>query len=192
MRVRILAAALTAAAALPISTPAAAGSVPVDYTLSVTGNGQTVTLGTLVLNYDGSTYSLDSLDLTIKGKSAIVTSDVTLSPVLGTDDYCLYTFSSCSVVSEENSLYFIFDPSLVSQTTTLYGYSTKDLATESLPLTIEQAAVPEPGTWALMLLGFGLIGAVTRAHRSASRLKRRAILKSLGDQQPGLGGHWLG
>ncbi|RYD20158.1 MAG: PEP-CTERM sorting domain-containing protein, partial [Lysobacteraceae bacterium] len=31
-------------------------------------------------------------------------------------------------------------------------------------------AVPEPATWALMLLGFGMVGAATRYRRRASRI----------------------
>jgi hypothetical protein len=158
----LLAGALATAAALSIATPATAGTVPIDYSLSLTDNGITLPIGTMVLDYDGSTYTLDSLFLTLK-KSAYVTSDVTLAPVAGTSDYCLYTFSTCSVVAEKNSLYFLFDPSLTLQTTTLYGYSTASLDTESFALTIQ--AVPEPATWALMLVGFGAIGASMRWRR---------------------------
>src|SRR6185437_1769459 len=115
MKIRIGASALVAAAALSIAAPAVAGNVPIDYTILVSGNGMTVPVGTMVLDYDGTSYTLESLLLTLPKKSAIVTSYVTLAPVPGTSDYCLYTFSSCGIVPEENSLYVIFDPSLTTQ-----------------------------------------------------------------------------
>ena len=39
-----------------------------------------------------------------------------------------------------------------------------------------QAAVPEPGTWALMLLGFGMVGGATRMAR---RQRRMAVLAAV-------------
>lgn len=165
MRHHILALALAAFTAPSITTPAAAVIVPISYTLTLSDFGLTVPLGTMILDYDGSAYSLGSLDLTLPNKSAIVTSYVTLSPVSGSSDYCLYTFATCSVVPEKNSLYIIFDPSLTSQSSTLYVYSTDNLTTESASVTIQQAAVAEPATWALMLFGFGAIGAAIRLRR---------------------------
>jgi len=170
MKFRFGSRTLLAVATLSIATPAVAGNVPIDYAILVNGNGMSVQFGTMVLDYDGSSYSLESLLLTLPKKSAIVTSDVTLAPVSGTSDYCLYTFSSCGIVPEENSLYVIFDPSLTTQDTTLYGYSTDNADTESVSVTIERAALPEPATWSLMLLGFGAIGASTRWRRRTVRL----------------------
>lgn len=165
MKICIGARTLAAVAALSVATSAVAGNVPIDYTILVSGNGMTIPLGTMVLDYDGTSYSLESLLVTLPKKSAVVTSDVTLAPVPGTSDYCLYTFSSCDIVPEENSLYIKFDPSLTTQNTTLYGYSTDKADTESLSATIERAALPEPATWGLMLLGFGSIGASMRWRR---------------------------
>ena len=167
MKLHNVATALSALMALSIGTPAAAGTVPIDYSLSISGNGQVIPFGTMILDYDGSAYSLESLLLTLPKKSSIVTSYVTLAPVSGTSDYCLYTFSACSVVAEENSLYVVFDPSLISQTSTLYVYSTTNLATESLSVIIQRAAsVPEPATWTIMLLGLGAIGSAVRRKRT--------------------------
>ena len=43
------------------------------------------------------------------------------------------------------------------------------VATLGLPTGVtEITAVPEPMTWALMLVGFGVLGAVARRRRSAS------------------------
>lgn len=158
MRLHIGAMALATAMALSNASPARAVSIPIDYTISASAGGKTFALGTLTLDYDGSAYTLESLFLTLPDKSSFVTSYVTLSPVPGTSDYCLYSLTTCSVVPEKNSLYVIFDPSLTSQTDTLYGYSTKELVTQSLSVTIQQAAVPEPATWAMMFLGFAVLG----------------------------------
>jgi hypothetical protein len=37
--------------------------------------------------------------------------------------------------------------------------------------TAAAAVVPEPGTWALMLLGFGMVGGAIRYRRGATRLR---------------------
>lgn len=180
MRIRICARTFVASAALSVATTAIAGNVPIDYSISVSSNGVTVPLGTLVLDYDGSSYSLESLLVTLPQKSGIVTSDVTLSPVPGTSDYCLYTLSACSIVPQKNSLYIIFDPSLTTQNTTLYGYSTDNADTESLSATIERAALPEPASWALMLMGLGSIGIWMRRCRPMVQPARLMRLARLG------------
>lgn len=164
MRLHILAGALASAAALSISPAASAATVPIDYTLSVTDKGLTINFGTMILDYDGSSYMLESLVLSVPKRTTVVTSDVTLAPVSGTSDYCIYSFSSCGVVPEKDSIYFIFDPSLNSQTSTVYGYSTTDQTTKSFVMNITRS-VPEAATWALMLLGFGAIGIATRMTR---------------------------
>lgn len=164
MKLRVNATALVAAATLSLGVPAAAATVPIDYTLSASQNGITVTFGTMILDYDGSAYSLESLVLSVPKRTTVVTSDVTLSPVPGSSDYCLYTFLTCSIVPEKNSLYVIFDPSLTSQTSPLYVYSTTNSATESFSIIIARA-VPEPATWATLLLGLGGIGASLRWRR---------------------------
>lgn len=92
-----------------------------------------------------------------------------MSAVPGTIDYCLYTFSACSIVPQKNSLYIIFDPSLTTQNTTLYIYSPDNADTESLSAAIERAALPEPASWALMLMGLGSIGTWMRRRRPTVR-----------------------
>jgi hypothetical protein len=101
MKLRVNATALVAAATLSLGAPAAAATVPIDYTLSASQNGITVTFGTMILDYDGSAFSLESLVLSVPKRTTVVTSDVTLSPVPGSSDYCLYTFLTCSIVPEK-------------------------------------------------------------------------------------------
>jgi hypothetical protein len=178
MKMRIFAAAFAIATALSIATPAAAGTVPIDYTI-LTAPGDPapippgIPIATMVLDYDGSTYSLVSLALVVplkNGESNIDTSQVTFAPVSGTSDYCIYTLSSCSTVAEKGSLSFIFDPSLETQISTLNYYedSTTSQSFESGPFTI--AMLPEPATWAMMLLGLGAIGFAVRRREFARAL----------------------
>lgn len=53
---------------------------------------------------------------------------------------------------------------------TYFGHQTGQSAdSQPVPAAMSQGAIPEPGTWAMMLLGFGLIGLAMRRHRPASQ-----------------------
>jgi hypothetical protein len=167
MRLHIIATALATVTALSIATPAPAGTVPIDYTISASVHGMSGTIGTMTLDYNGSLYSLQSLILTDpKTGVSYDESSLTLAPVSGTNDYCLYSLAACGIVTEKDSFYVIFDPSLTLQTVTGYEYDFPKSEITEASLTIQQvAAVPEPATWALMLMGFGAIGASMRWRR---------------------------
>ena len=75
MRLHILTGALAAAAALSISPAASAATVPIDYTLSVTDKGLTINFGTMILDYDGSSYMLESLVLSVPKRTTVIRCD---------------------------------------------------------------------------------------------------------------------
>lgn len=61
-----------------------------------------------------------------------------------------------------------------------YHMTTAQIYASYLNGTLRAAATPEPASWALMLSGFGLVGATMRRHRVAIRFAR-------GSQSPGAG-----
>jgi len=145
-----------------------AGNVSIDYSISVSANGATVPLGTMVLDYDGSSYSLESLLVTLPKKSAIVTSDMTLVRGSGhnrllpvhilrvqhraAEKFALHNFRPVAHDTEHHALHIL---------TGQRRYS--------LSAAIERAALPEPASWALMLMGLGSIGTWMRRRRPTVR-----------------------
>jgi hypothetical protein len=161
---RKLALALAAVAALFMTAPAGAAITVRNYT--VTGSGT----GTFSLNLDTSTsaYSLLSLDLTF-GDTSFATADAAIldlgggnlqiggaagggaQPVLlaGTNDFW-FQFADIGLFS--GGVIFTQNHGQTQGSGTLYIFSTP-------------AAVPEPATWTMMLLGFGAVGFAMRRRR---------------------------
>lgn len=160
MKSTIIPAALLALAALGASPAAAATAI--DYTLSGAGSG------TMTLDYDGSVYSLDALNLTL-GTATFTAADALLGPssppldILRTTDF----FGGCIVTPSTNGFCFSFDPSLASQSVTVDWSNTAlaDVQHGSLTITQVAGAVPEPASWAMLLLGLGAAGVVLRRRR---------------------------
>ncbi|KQS04956.1 hypothetical protein ASG11_12420 [Sphingomonas sp. Leaf357] len=63
---------------------------------------------------------------------------------------------------------FTLDPS-VTYTAVITGFDNQDFGTYNL--TIATAAVPEPATWGLMVLGFGMVGAAARKRNVKTTVK---------------------
>ena len=96
--------------------------------------------------------------------------DATFSPTIGDqsivfdatnfDAKTWYTFTGTTNVSEAGLLTFSF---------TANAYPAKDFVIDNVFLskTSEVTGVPEAATWAMMLAGFGAIGAATRRRRAA-------------------------
>ena len=151
----LVAAVLLAAGASP------AEATVVNYAFSGAGSG------TMALDYDGSFYELDTLSLTL-GTATFNESNSGLFPYVGT----YYAFGGNlngvgSVASNTDDFLFLFDPSLTSQTGAFfnaYNAGNQDRLPGSLSIT-QAAAVPEPASWAMMLLGFGAIGFAMRRSR---------------------------
>ncbi|MES2325864.1 MAG: PEPxxWA-CTERM sorting domain-containing protein [Pseudomonadota bacterium] len=171
---RVPAAAVAAAVALSLATPAQAAVTITNFT--VTGP---VVSGTFALAFDDSTsaYSLSALNLTLAGSSvAFDTSNSGLISLadIGRPDFLeigglanggVYNIGQAGVIPADDFA-FEFVPTIISQSAGL-SYDTNGIINQANSVTI--TAVPEPSTWAMMLIGFGAIGwQLRRRKRSTS------------------------
>ncbi len=150
------------AAALAIAAPASA-TTPINY--SVTGADAT---GTFTLNFDSSTssYSLTSLDLIAS------TPFTQANSALFEKNSTLFSIGN-GAVDGTHSFVLFFNPALTSQTQTITYADAGENGLQNGNVTISQVSptsgVPEPATWAMMLLGFGGIGVAMRRSKRRSR-----------------------
>lgn len=172
MTMRILATVLAGAAALTVAAPVGA-MVPIDYTISGQFQGD-VYSGGFVLNFDPTinqsdptqpaAYTFVSGNLTVQvGGAGTATYDhigVTYLP----DPHHLDVYDFLGEF-EGIPFYFLFDPNLTSQTPYYLNGAVFDPAPYT-GLTVTRD-VPEPGAWAMMLLGFGAIGFAMRRRKLA-------------------------
>jgi len=159
--------AIAAVTALSITTPAAASITTTNYTLSGAGSG------TMSIDFDdvALTTSLSALNFTLTGGSTTfdllnagyasgllggnVSGVDVVSSFAGEDDF--FTFLSLSSpLGAHFTSYFIAGNQGISE-----GTLTVALAPPNTP------GVPEPTTWAMMLLGFGAIGLTIRRRRKS-------------------------
>jgi PEP-CTERM motif-containing protein len=131
--------------------------------------------GTLSLDYDSasSSYSLTTLDLFVG-----TTFDASEAAIVGNVIGGTPAGAGIVVGGVNDFSFFVFDPTAASQTVGM-GFSIASAGIGSDTLTITQVAaspagVPEPSTWAFMLLGFGVIGFSMRRARSQLRLSQLA------------------
>ena len=156
-----------AAAALSTGGSAAAASTSVNYSFGPVGAGQ----GSMTLSYDAttSTYTLTSLNFMIVGSASYDTVNAAFDPYIG--GYALYgkaggfSLASPSLASD---FLLVFDPHLGAQTVDI-SWTSKDVFAEPfnsiVTITRADGGVPEPSTWAMMLLGFAAIGLAMRRSR---------------------------
>ncbi|MEP7129707.1 MAG: FxDxF family PEP-CTERM protein [Sphingomicrobium sp.] len=91
----------------------------------------------------------------------------------GTNNYALACISGCSPSTSSIEFWGLDDTVIAAGNYTLnvLGNNSK---TGTLGGTITITALPEPGTWAMMLLGFGAIGWQIRRRRSSLALAQAA------------------
>ena len=172
---------LGAVAATAVLAAAPAHATLVSYTASGTSHSADSTTGFGVSAFSdsgiGAGHFTDTLTFTT-GITGATTADILISA------YSTH-FSSFSATLNGNALAPIFsnaftkvyEVSLASltagtQTLVINGVS-KGAASYSGSIT---APVPEPSTWALSILGFGLIGGMLRSRRQAGRTTPGALL----------------
>lgn len=161
---------LAAAAVCSIATPAAATIVTTNY--AVTGTGT----GTFSLNFDTvtSSYSLNSLSLSVTGGSTLFNlTNAGIQPngsslLLGGNVGGISTVDATLGVDD---FLTSINPTAMTQTSSFFFYyNAGNTGISSGSITVNMVSgVPEPGTWMMMLAGFGAIG-------MALRFRRRKIL----------------
>nr|WP_194954705.1 PEPxxWA-CTERM sorting domain-containing protein [Sphingopyxis solisilvae] len=169
--------AAAALVALPMSTPAQAASLIGDTvtctqtnslsTFSCSAPSATVGAGQeFGVGAGQSAFSLDfdATSLTISNVSGGI---ITLGQTIIALNNISNAFTSTSFLNSTISGFDASDVSLSNGLLTLdfRGTSWQASSTASIALATA-AAVPEPATWATMLLGFGLIGGIMRRRRS--------------------------
>jgi hypothetical protein len=165
---RKLALALAAVAALSITTPASAVILPFSYTFTTGSAGS----GTFSIAQDTATsaITLTAFNYTL-GATSFNTTNASLQPsganfVIGGNVNGPDIVSSLSGVDDFS---FEFIPFLGGAGTFTYyigGGIQPVQTTNVLYLPVTTAPVPEPATWAMMLLGFGAIGFALRRQQN--------------------------
>ena len=161
---------LAAVAAIAATAPAGAAVISSNYTVS---GG---TSGSFSLDFDDATslYTLTALSLTVPGGSTTFnTSNSALQFALGPTLVLGGNVNGVdNILTGANDDFFVnFDATLNSQSATLSYYVANTQTVPFTTVTITRgsptAPVPEPATWAMMLVGFAGIGiALRRRSRS--------------------------
>jgi hypothetical protein len=134
--------------------------------------------GTFALDFDGTNYSLSALDLTVgplhfDPSNAGVAAGSPTELFLG-GDACGVTVISENIGCFTDDFMFAFDPTSTLQDPQieyqLAGVETRSFANVVLTEVAAPAGVPEPSTWAMILLGFGAIGTAMRRKRKVAAI----------------------
>lgn len=159
-----IALALAAASAISLSVPAAAAVTLTGYTVS----GPSPANGSFTLQYDdvAQVYTLIALDFTVGtthfdiSNSGIEQFSLTDVELGGNPDGVTGLQTSLNL----DDFALEFDPTRASQTQDFFYLFGGTNEIPNVPVTIT-ASVPEPASWAMMLLGFGAIAFALRRRR---------------------------
>ena len=171
---RKFALAVAAVAALGIAQPAAAAVVTSDYTF-VTGDAGSGTFS-LDIDFAANSIVLSAFSYTL-GSTTFTTADVTLQQTGGANFIIGGNTNGAAIVSSLGGADdFVFNGSTgpVFPPSSFTYYVAADIFPERTTSNILAFAqtptqgVPEPSAWAMMLLGFGGIGAVMRRRKVAA------------------------
>jgi hypothetical protein len=164
-------------------TAAQAASVVQAYTFQglLNDNSKTVTGGFTLLQ-DAATQkaTLQSIDFTI-GSTVFTLANTGLNPnhnVVGSPDafilYGNWDRYGEGVQGTTEDFYLTFNPFTLKGYDLAYsqaGLAVKHSTGSNLTVALATAAVPEPGSWAMMIAGFGLIGGAMRRRASATAVR---------------------
>ena len=178
---RQLALALAAVAALSPAGPAGAAILTTGYTFTTGDAGS----GTFSVDFDtvAATYTLSAFDYTL-GATTFTTANVSLQQTGGFSFVIGGNTNGATIVSSLGGADdFVFDwgPGPVFPPSTFTYYVAADIFPErrtTNTLAFAQTptgGVPEPASWAMMLLGFGAIGLAMRGRRDARDMRTSGV-----------------
>lgn len=115
-------------------------------------------------NYDGEAYDVDNIEFTFFNAANVLVGSLSVAPALGT---------SPAQTSEE---IYLAAPLNVRYVTAFLTGSNREVDFQNMGFTAEVSVpnpggVPEPATWAMMILGLGAAGAQTRRRNHKADLR---------------------
>ena len=164
-----------AAASIAAASPAAA-AITVDYNFTITpvGSLTDVQTGSFTVSYDAANavnpFTLTAFNYTIGSTVFTTANTFTIGSPLG---FNIYGGTDVNVTEGVNDFGLLFNVGAGGVLSPFFfeftqagsaGSGAADVA-HGFVLTQGSGAVPEPSTWAMMLVGFGAVGFAIRRHR---------------------------
>ena len=161
-----LALGMAAAVAVSLAVPASATVEIHNYSFTTSGLADGDVTGTYTLGVDTvtSALTLEHLNLTVQG----LTFDATNASVFGTLSF--YYVGANANGGADSYVFNSGDFYLAVGSNNYREFAAPNGQTTNRVTLTELGAVPEPATWAMMLLGIGMIGAGARHRRQRQTL----------------------